>query len=204
MSQDFNINSELDPDDFDFDEYYPEEAFEALAEAERLSEKVDQVKTEGVAAVVGPVSNDDFLQAIFGNSFTSAHPLVCKKAADPDKSGWSPLRWPCNTNAADLNWYTLPSLYQPDNTGRFRAKKDLAVSVHAVMVDDVGTKVSVEQYASCPPSWAIETSPGNYQYGYIFIDPITDLNVADNLKEKLIDAGLCDSGATGGTARWMR
>ena len=35
-------------------------------------------------------------------------------------------------------------------------------------------------------------------------EPITDFGVADKLKEKLIEAGLCDSGATGGIARWMR
>lgn len=199
MSQDFDLNTELDPDVFDFDEYYPEEAWDALDEANELSEK-----TDAAAAVVGGVSNDEFLAAIFGNTFTSAHPLVCKKTGNPDLGGWIANKWPCDTNAPDLNWYTLPSLYQPDDTGRYRAKKELAVSVHAVMVDDVGTKVSAEHFASRPPSWAIETSPGNCQYGYILIEPITDLDVADKLKEKLIDAGLCDSGATGGTARWMR
>lgn len=150
------------------------------------------------------VFNDQFLTAIFGSSFTSAWPLVCNKSGDPDKGGWHPSAWPCNTNASDLNWYTLPSLYKPDDTGRYRAKKELAVSVHAVMVDDVGTKVSVEKFENCPPSWAVETSPGNFQYGYIFAQPITDLNIADQLKEDLIEAGLCDSGATGGAVRWMR
>ena len=204
MSQNFDINTELDPYDFDFDEYYPEEAFEALAEAERLSEQVNKVKTDEDSTLVLPVSNDEFLKAIFGSSFTAAYPLVCKKSGDPDLGGWVPIKWPCNTNVGNLNWYTLPSLYQPDDTGRFRAKKELAVSVHAVMVDDVGTKVSAEHFTSCPPSWAIETSPGNCQYGYIFSEPIPDLDVADKLKEKLIEAGLCDRGATGGTARWMR
>jgi hypothetical protein len=197
MSQDFNLNTELDPDVFDFDEYYPEEAWDALAKAKDFSEKT-------TAAVVGRVSNDEFLSAIFGNTFTTAHPLVCKKTGDPDLGGWGANKWPCNTNAPDLNWYALPSLYQPDNTGRYRAQKELAVSVHAVMVDDVGTKVSAEHFTNCPPSWAIETSPGNCQFGYILIEPITDLGVADKLKEKLIEAGLCDSGATGGATRWMR
>lgn len=204
MSQDFNINVELDPDDFDFDEYYPEEAWEALELSKRLVEDSAQVKTEEATSALGPVSNDEFLNAIFGNTFTSAHPLVCKKTGDPDLGGWLPAKWPCITNLPELNWYALPSLYQPDHTGRYRAKKELAVSVHAVMVDDVGTKVSTEHFASCPPSWAIETSPGNCQYGYILIEPITEIDVADKLKEKLIEAGLCDSGATGGTARWMR
>ena len=199
MSQDFDLNTELDPDVFDLDDYYPEEVWDALAETKSLSEKID-----ATAALIGRVSNDEFLTAIFGNTFTMAHPLVCKKNGDPDVSGWIANKWPCNTNAPDLNWYTLPSVYKPDDTGRYRAKKELAVAVHAVMVDDVGTKVSAEHFVTCPPSWAIETSPGNCQYGYILIEPITDFGVTDKLKEKLIAAGLCDSGATGGTARWMR
>ena len=152
MSQGFNLNTEVDPDDFDFDEYYPEEALEALAEAERLSANVDKVKTDAAAALDGPVSNDEFLKAIFGSSFSSAYPLVCKKSGDPEHGGWFAIKWPCNTTSDNMNWYTLPSLYRPDKTGRFRAKKEFAVSVHAVMVDDVGTKVSAERFISCPPS----------------------------------------------------
>ena len=37
---------------------------------------------------VTSVTNDEFLSAIFGDSFTSAYPLVCKKIGDPDISGW--------------------------------------------------------------------------------------------------------------------
>lgn len=154
--------------------------------------------------ILSAVTNDEFLVAIFGDSFNSTHPLVCKKSGDPDKSGWNPLRWPCDTDEPNQNWYALPSLYRPDETGRYRAQKALATSVHAIMVDDVGTKVLAERFQSCPPTWAIETSPGNHQYGYVFSEPLTCLDTADKLKEQLIAAGLCDRGATGGTARWMR
>jgi len=60
----------------------------------------------------------------------------------------------------------------------------------------------------CPTSDSglnlIETSPGNYQAGYAFDQPLEDLKYVDELKQRLIDNGLCDSGATGGSARWMR
>jgi hypothetical protein len=150
------------------------------------------------------VTNDEFLTAIFGQTFSTEHPLVCHKAGDPDLYGWKAVDWPCNTNQPDLNWYFLPSLYRPDETGCYRAKKKLATSVYVVMVDDVGTKVPFENFEDCPPSWVIETSPGNHQFGFIFTKPLRDLGLADELKEKLIQAGLCDSGANGGTARWMR
>lgn len=198
MSRSFETTDEVELAMYGLDEYDPVEAFENLA-AEASATGCSQA-----VEALDSVSNDDFMAAIFGNSFSAAYPLVCKKPGNPDKSGWPPRQWPCDTSDPDQNWYTLPSLYRPEETGRYRAKKELAVSVHAVMVDDVGTKVSAEKFSNCPPSWQIETSPGNSQYGYILANAINDLTVADKMKETLIEAGLCDSGATGGTARWMR
>jgi hypothetical protein len=40
--------------------------------------------------------------------------------------------------------------------------------------------------------------------GYLFSQPTHDLDAVDRLKNKLIAHGLCDAGATGGNARWMR
>jgi hypothetical protein len=72
------------------------------------------------------------------------------------------------------------------------------------MLDDIGKKIDPERLLGCIPSWSIETSPGNYQYGYIFEEPITDIQMTEQLKQQLINAGLCDPGATGAAARWMR
>ncbi|MCF8209062.1 MAG: RepB family DNA primase [Rhodoferax sp.] len=71
------------------------------------------------------------------------------------------------------------------------------------MLDDIGVKVPLDRLQACPPTWLIETSPGNHQAGYIFDLPIGKVQ-ADALKQGLIDASLCDSGASGGAARWMR
>ncbi len=197
MNPNLEHEDEWGIDHLELDEYDPMRAYENRTEdSSAHSGETDQPEKT--------VSNDDFIVAIFGNSFTTAYPLVCAKAGDPEASGWRPQRWPCDTSDPYQNWYVLPSTYRPDDTGRYRAKKAYAEAVYAVMVDDVGTKVSVERFLTCKPSWVVETSPGNYQYGYIFDEPITDLNLADKLKEKLIGAGLCDSGATGGIARWMR
>ena len=53
-------------------------------------------------------------------------------------------------------------------------------------------------------SWLIETSPGNHQGGIILNAPITDGAVAVRLLNAVIDAGLCDAGATGPLSRWAR
>ena len=150
------------------------------------------------------VTNDDFIVGIFGEISGVERPLVCVKRGNPDGSGWYPIAWPCNTRDANANWYCLPALYQPDESGAYRAKKKYALSVHAIMLDDIGTKIEQDRLSACAPSWSVETSPGNYQYGYIFKEPITDIQVVEQLKQQLINAGLCDSGATGAAARWMR
>jgi hypothetical protein len=198
MSNDLETDDEVQRAMYGLDEYDPVGAFEyenfSPGDANHAQAATDYSR----------VSNDEFLRAIFGAVFDEAQPLVCKKLGDPDVGGWKPTRWPCDTSNPSLNWFTLPSLYRPDETGAYRAQRKLTVSVHAVMVDDVGTKVAADRFANSPPSWVIESSPGNFQYGYILATPLTDLEAADKLKENLIKAGLCDSGASGGTTRWMR
>ena len=127
------------------------------------------------------VTNDQFLAGIFGVNFAAARPIVCEKRGDPDTNGWWVQAWTGNTTRPESNWYCQPSTYNPDTSGEYRAKKQYAEAVYAVMVDDVGTKISKDRFAECPPSWAVETSPGNFQYGYIFAQPIKDRNVPDQL-----------------------
>lgn len=169
-----------------------------------VAEHFELIPLQNTETAFALVTNDEFLTSIFGNTFGREHPLICKKSGDPDLGGWTPTSWPCSTSNQDQNWYFLPGLYQPDDAGNFRAKKEFATALYVAMVDDIGTKVSADRFINFPPSWSVETSPGNFQYGFIFSNPVTDLAAADRLKEKLITAGLCDSGATGGSVRWMR
>ena len=154
----------------------------------------------------GHVTNDQFILAIFGNTLNEqkdAWPLVCCIGGNPEDGKYWAQPWPCDTADATQNWYVLPSVFEPNADGEYRAQRRLARKVFCVMLDDVGTKVPLERIEACPPTWRIETSPGNYQVGYIFAAPI-DVIQADALKSALIDGGLCDRGATGGSSRWMR
>ena len=80
MSQDLNSNIEIDTDLIDFDEFYPEEAWNALAKAEHMSKEVSQGTSGEAAAAFAQVTNDEFLTAIFGQTFSTERPLVCHKA----------------------------------------------------------------------------------------------------------------------------
>lgn len=150
------------------------------------------------------VSNHEFMSALFGESFGSAKPLVCRKQGDPSSGGWMPRVWPCPTEDPSLNWYFSPGLYEPDSNGQPRAKRENAHAVYVICLDDVGTKADMHILDVLAPTWLIETSKGNYQAGYAFDVPVEDLGYVDQLKQKLIENGMCDPGATGGAARWMR
>ena len=152
------------------------------------------------------ITNDQFLTAIFGDEFKLGKPLVCSIVGDPNQNksmGWPAKSWPCDTSDGSMNWYALPSLFEPNTSGRYRAQKNLAGPVFCVMLDDIGTKVPKSRLDNCPPTWLIETSPTNFQAGYVFAQPLNKQR-ADSLKVALIEARLCDAGASGGAARWMR
>lgn len=161
-------------------------------------------KTDQTDSGLDRVSNHEFMAALFGQSFGSSKPLVCSKPGDPAAGGWMPRAWPCPTSESGLNWYFCPGLYGPDSNGQPRAKRENVHSVCVICLDDVGTKADIQVLDALVPTWLIETSPGNYQAGYAFDQPVEDLDYVDQLKQKLIESGLCDPGATGGVARWMR
>jgi hypothetical protein len=68
--------------------------------------------------------------------------------------------------------YFCPALLKPGATGR---KLEYASSVHALVIDDIGTKIDREAFAlfAPVPTWTIETSPGNFQAGYAMVPGMT-------------------------------
>ena len=80
---------------------------------------------------------------------------------------------------------------------------------YCVFLDDIsvdpetslGGKIDIEK-VRLPPSWALETSPGNYQFGLILREPITDPEEANLLLRALAYSGLAaqaDPGMLGAT-----
>ena len=104
---------------------------------------------------------------------------------------------------ASANNYFSLAVFRPDEAGQYRRQKARFHALHAVMLDDVGTKVAMERL-TLPPSWLLETSPGNHQAGYLLREPLTDGAAADRLMNAIVAAGLCDPGANGPRARLAR
>ena len=157
------------------------------------------------------VSNQAFLAEVFGLELAEARPLVVSFKGNPaivPRKAWFGRPWTGGSNMAtelpaDANNYFSLAVFRPDEAGQYRRQKARFQALHAVMLDDVGSKVAMERL-TLPPSWLLETSPGNYQAGYLLREPLTDGLVADRLMNAIVAAGLCDPGANGPRARLAR
>lgn len=152
------------------------------------------------------ITNAEFIAALFPKLPIGAFAAICTKAGDPTLGGWL-------TNRADLagdnltstnNNFVGCSSYYPGEDGSFKARKAQFAACHFLMLDDLGTKAPLERLAKFDLSWLIETSPGNHQGGILLTEPLTNGDVAVRLLNAVIEAGLCDAGATGPLSRWAR
>ena len=93
-------------------------------------------------------------------------------------------------------YYGTASAIGPDEKGRLFNRQELFSELHVIVLDDIGTKVPI---ASLPPefqnpSYIIESSPGNFQYGLVLAEPLSDLNVAAALVQTVYSSGFTDAG----------
>ena len=152
------------------------------------------------------ITNAEFIAAVFPHLPEGASAAVCSKRGNPDLGGW-----PCRRAdqvaaglAAENNNYLGCASFYPGDDGSFKARKAQFAACHFLLLDDLGTKVPLDRLDGFELSWLIETSPGNYQGGIILAEPLTDGPAAVRLLNAVIDAGLCDAGATGPLSRWAR
>jgi P4 family phage/plasmid primase-like protien len=169
------------------------------------------------------ISIKEMLSGIFHTSIEGAHPIVAGFAADPksikpkgvasDPAKWADWRpyavidgeQPDCLMATNNIYFGLSSV-RPDSSGRIKASQKLVAALHAVMVDDLGSgsgsKGSLDGL-KLSPSWVLETSPDNYQAGYILQQPEKNTRVAAALVEGVAPAVGGDPGATN-RVRWTR
>lgn len=153
-------------------------------------------------------TNEEFLRTLSGKPSISARPIVVSFEGHPGQVGapaWFGSPWSDGNpaGAAEANTYFSLAVFRPDEAGRYRRRKAQFVALPAVMLDDLGGKVSLDRL-TLPPTWLLETSPGNFQAGYAFQEPLLDGLLADRLMNAIVTAGLCDPGANGPRARLAR
>ena len=153
------------------------------------------------------ITNAEFIAAVFTDLPEGAFAAVCSKPGNPKQGGWRARRADDRAPTivvAEHNNYLGCSSFYPGDDGSFKARKAQFAACHFLMLDDLGTKVPLDRLGGFELSWLIETSPGNYQGGILFDEPITEGAVAVRLLNAVIDAGLCDAGATEPLSRWAR
>ena len=96
--------------------------------------------------------------------------------------------------AARALYFSTATAYPDPQDGRLFNRKNLFGKLYVVVLDDVGTKVPLEKLEGIEPSYIIESSEGNYQYGYVLEKPIDDLTAAEFLIQTIYDAGFSDGG----------
>lgn len=147
------------------------------------------------------MTNVDFLALMFASRSPNATPWVTAFSSAPgDASRGEWAGWPVR-RLRDIprsaNTYVVVSSFYPGDDGRVRRRKAQFAAMHAVMVDDIGTKIP-ERSIALPFTVLIETSPGNCQ-GWMRLDPpITDRALGERLVDKMIDAGLTSDGRDSG------
>lgn len=154
-------------------------------------------------------NNNAFLHAIFGEVSTNESPLLVSFKGNPGQvppKKWFGHPWTISSAMAlpcDANNYFSLACFKPDESGKYRRTKKQFYKLHAIMLDDIGSKVSLDSL-TLSPSWFLETSAGNYQAGYILEEPLNNAKEVDQLMNAIISAGLCDPGANGETTRLAR
>lgn len=157
------------------------------------------------------IGNGEFLRTVFGTAPQDACPLVVSFEGDPARvapKSWFGRPWRASPiddeymRGGANNYFSLAT-FRPDEVGLYRRQKARFAALHAVMLDDIGTKVAMERL-TLPPTWLLETSPGNHQAGYLLREPLADGTVADRLMNAVVAAGLSDPGANGPRARLAR
>jgi hypothetical protein len=151
-----------------------------------------------------PTTNREFLNAIFPNATT---PFVLGFSGSPKHhKAWGGAALTDTTEVDYLghNAYFTLATYAAAADGFHRREKD-CTAIAGVMLDDLGTKaLPLARLDACPPTYVIETSEGNFQAGYLFIEPVTDFASVKDLNQSMVDAGLCDPGAKSPSTRWGR
>ena len=152
-----------------------------------------------------PEDNAAFLAEVFASAGEHETVAVCSKPGDPTSGAWLALdaKTVDQSCPPSSNNYFNCSTLRRNSDGDLKATSEQVARFHVLMLDDVGTKVSLDAVAGLEPSYAIETSPCNFQYGYVLDTPLESLGEIAALQDAVADAELCDKGAKGST-RWAR
>lgn len=155
------------------------------------------------------VTNAQFLADVFKYQVNRAHVTVFH--ADPYKIeqaqrglAWGGGHWGNQQGYFKQggNQYFTISTFNPAEDGSARRQKALFLQTNVIVVDDVGIGLSAKVDPHDPrlpePSYRLETSPDNEQWGYILSVPERSRSRVENLLDGMVAGNLCDDGSDPG------
>ncbi len=153
-----------------------------------------QSRGENPGAAINPPNNDRFLEAIFGR-ITGIFTISFRGPMETADWRFNPF---CSDPLAN-NYYCVSTLVDP--TGR-RTPENCA-ALYVLLVDDVHTKVDPRRAIGIlgEPTYKIETSPGNEQWGYHLDPPDADPLHAEALVQAMVRCFTADAAGRNRVAR---
>lgn len=143
------------------------------------------------------MTNGEFLRALFSGLKEGCSATLHSFPGDPGDPGenpsWAAVAWNLgspNPRFPDRNNnYVCVSSFVRSGDGVVYRRKILFSALHAVMIDDLGTKLPMSDLR-LKPSALIETSPGNYQAWLFLANPIDRITKAEALIDAMIANGI--------------
>jgi len=161
------------------------------------------------------VTNEQFLEAIFGDEWGKAH--VTSFLDDPsnitsDRRGlcWAggAAEYRVARMSSEENQYFTISLFHKAEDGKAVRRKAKFDACFVIVADDVAEKLPLDRVEMLPePSYKLVTSKGSEQWAWILKDPCEDRAMVENLLDGLVAKGLAPDGndpGMRGVTRYVR
>ena len=150
-----------------------------------------------------PIKNTQFLQAVFGDEWSTAHVTSFfddPGAIDQDRRGicWAGGEAGSWQFEDGENQYFTISLFFKDG-GRANRRKTNFDRCFVIVADDVKEKLPIHRVEMLPePSYKLLTSAGSEQWGWILKTPCSERGVVEALLDGLVAKGLAPDGTDPG------
>lgn len=156
----------------------------------------DEARHQSLPTDAEPVTNDDFLNLMFGAALDDS--FVCSNTTPPDTEnelaragmwGGGPIEFSRGLyRDPQRQNYTCVSTFRRDDEGVYFRQIEFFEALHYIVLDDIGTKVQIDPctLGFGEPTCIIETSPGNQQWFYRLSVPVVDLSQASFLTKQVL------------------
>jgi hypothetical protein len=171
-------------------------AFKAAVEATPPARHFDVASREYDIPLI-----EEFLDTVFHSDFTENEEVLAWSVSRHGKPVYPMAEHDLldslnGSKVAKALYFGTATAHRDANTGGLYNRQSLFERLHVIVLDDIGTKAPASGLAEAmqDPTYILETSPGNFQYGYVLDTPISDMASARALVTLMYEAGIADAG----------